>query len=116
MKITVIKKQSKIQHINKGFGYDNFFDIGCSLNLNKSMFDNVDKEQEHCEDAKNEEYSNGHSTILTIARYPLCNYDNVITIDEHCRTKLGSGTKQDEAGILLIQYFLYYMDCTTYCL
>ena len=39
-----------------------------------------------------------------------------VTIDEHCRTKLGSGTKQDEAGILLIQYFLYYMDCTTYCL
>ena len=25
-----------------------------------------------------------------------------VTIDEHCRTKLGSGTKQDEAGILLI--------------
>ena len=84
MKITVIKKQSKMHHINKGFGYDNFFDIGCSLNLNKSMFDNVDKEQEQCEDMKNEEYSNGHSTILTIARYPLCNYDNVITIDEQC--------------------------------
>ena len=84
MKITVIKKQSKMHHINKGFGYDNFFDIGCSLNLNKSMFDNVDKEQEQCEDMKNEEYSNGHSTMLTIARYPLCDYDNVINIDEQC--------------------------------